>query len=193
MNAAVFATAYRRDPGGGRSGQRRGLHRKRRHLRRRDDGADRRDLRRARSGAGQALHRVPRRLPVFRGPLRHPRRRQRLAAEGEAPSAARVAEIRDRVRDEGVVCAFTEPQFEPKLLQTVIEGTDVRTGVLDPDVGADLDPWPRSLSRAAAQPRDQPRRPASRLEARAALPGRDKMASAHGPAVALKSRRSGKP
>lgn len=57
-------------------------------------------------------------------------------SEGTAPGAARVAEIRDRVIDEGVVCAFTEPQFAPKLLATVIEGTGVRTGVLDP-VGAE--------------------------------------------------------
>lgn len=63
-------------------------------------------------------------------------------AEGEAPSAARVAEIRDRVKRDGVVCAFAEPQFEPKLLNTVIEGTNVRTGVLDPDGGMGLTPGP---------------------------------------------------
>lgn len=63
-------------------------------------------------------------------------------AEGEAPGAARVAQIRDRVKREGVVCAFTEPQFEPKLLATVIEGTDMRTGVLDPDGGMGLTPGP---------------------------------------------------
>ena len=45
------------------------------------------------------------------------------------------------MRDDGVVCAFTEPQFEPKLLATIIEGTDVRTGVLDP-LGTDLPPGP---------------------------------------------------
>ena len=58
-----------------------------------------------------------------------------------APGTARVAAIRDRVRDAHVVCAFTEPQFEPKLLATLIEGTDVRTGVLDP-LGASLTPGP---------------------------------------------------
>jgi len=57
--------------------------------------------------------------------------------EGVPPGAARVAEIHDRVRDERIVCAFTEPQFEPRLLGTVIEGADVRTGVLDP-IGAAL-------------------------------------------------------
>ena len=36
--------------------------------------------------------------------------------EGVTPGTARVAALRDRVRDEGIVCAFTEPQFEPKLL-----------------------------------------------------------------------------
>ena len=58
-----------------------------------------------------------------------------------APGTARVAAIRDRVRDEHVVCAFTEPQFQPKLLATIIEGTDVRTAILDP-LGASLTPGP---------------------------------------------------
>lgn len=61
--------------------------------------------------------------------------------EGVEPSAARVAELRDRVRDAGIVCAFAEPQFEPRLLATVIEGTDARTATLD-DIGATLAPGP---------------------------------------------------
>jgi zinc transport system substrate-binding protein len=61
--------------------------------------------------------------------------------DGVAPGTARVAEIRDRVRREDIVCAFAEPEFEPKLLGTVIEGTDVRTGVLD-GIGAALPPGP---------------------------------------------------
>ena len=52
-----------------------------------------------------------------------------------------MAALRDRVQGEGIVCAFAEPQFEPKLLATVIEGTEVRTGVLDP-IGAALPPGP---------------------------------------------------
>ena len=58
-------------------------------------------------------------------------------AEGAPPSAARVAALRDRIAEAGVVCAFSEPQFEPKLLATILEGTDVRTAVLDP-IGAGL-------------------------------------------------------
>ncbi len=59
--------------------------------------------------------------------------------EGVTPGTARVAELRDRVAGEGIVCAFTEPQFEPKLLQTILEGSEVRTGALDP-LGAALPP-----------------------------------------------------
>ena len=51
--------------------------------------------------------------------------------DGDAPGTARVAAIRDRVRAEGVACAFAEPEFEPGLLATVIEGTDARVGTLD--------------------------------------------------------------
>jgi zinc transport system substrate-binding protein len=61
--------------------------------------------------------------------------------EGVEPSAARVAEIRDRIREARIVCAFTEPQFEPRLLDTVVEGTGARIGILDP-IGAELAPGP---------------------------------------------------
>ncbi len=48
------------------------------------------------------------------------------------PGAQRVAEMRDKVRDLGATCVFSEPQFEPKLVQVVVEGTPARSGVLDP-------------------------------------------------------------
>ena len=72
--------------------------------------------------------------------------------DGVAPGAARVADIRDRVLDDGVVCAFAEPEFEPALLGTVIEGTAARTGRLD-GIGAGLPPGPGPLPRAARLPR----------------------------------------
>ncbi|HTV68568.1 MAG TPA: zinc ABC transporter substrate-binding protein ZnuA [Rhizobiaceae bacterium] len=49
-----------------------------------------------------------------------------------APGAQRVGEIQAKVRELGVTCVFSEPQFEPKLVDTVIEGSGARTGVLDP-------------------------------------------------------------
>ncbi len=61
--------------------------------------------------------------------------------EGVAPGAARVREIRDLLRDEDIACAFAEPQFAPRLLATLTEGTGVRTSSLDP-LGADLAPGP---------------------------------------------------
>lgn len=53
------------------------------------------------------------------------------------PGAARIAEIRDKITELGAVCVFSEPQFEPRLVATVTEGSDARTGVLDP-LGANL-------------------------------------------------------
>jgi zinc transport system substrate-binding protein len=52
-----------------------------------------------------------------------------------APGAARVAELRARVAELGATCVFAEPQFEPAVVQTIIEGTEARAGVLDPEGG----------------------------------------------------------
>jgi zinc transport system substrate-binding protein len=72
--------------------------------------------------------------------------------DADQPSAARVAEIRNRIRDDGIVCVFAEPQFTPRLVATVIEGSDARTGTLDPEgAGMELGPdlYPRLLLRLA--------------------------------------------
>jgi len=58
-----------------------------------------------------------------------------------APGAKRLSEIREKVADAGAVCVFSEPQFEPALVDTVVEGTPARTGVLDP-LGAEIEPGP---------------------------------------------------
>jgi len=47
------------------------------------------------------------------------------------PGARRLQAIRDKVRSTGAACVFAEPQFEPSLVRTVVEGTDARTGTLD--------------------------------------------------------------
>jgi zinc transport system substrate-binding protein len=57
------------------------------------------------------------------------------------PGAARLTQIRARIAASNRPCVFSEPQFEPKLVATVIEGTDARTGVLDPQ-GADMPEGP---------------------------------------------------
>ncbi len=48
------------------------------------------------------------------------------------PGAERIGEIRNKIKETGAACVFAEPQFEPKLISVVVEGTTARTGVLDP-------------------------------------------------------------
>lgn len=57
------------------------------------------------------------------------------------PGAAQVLEIADLIKARGAVCLFAEPQFEPRLVRRLSEGSDIRVGVLDP-LGADLTPGP---------------------------------------------------
>ena len=57
------------------------------------------------------------------------------------PGAARVAEIQARLAELEVACVFAEPQFQPRVVRTVIEGSAARTGVLDP-LGREITPGP---------------------------------------------------
>ncbi|WP_274423639.1 zinc ABC transporter substrate-binding protein ZnuA [Chelativorans sp. YIM 93263] len=57
------------------------------------------------------------------------------------PGARRLREVQDKIVELGATCVFREPQFEPKLISVVTEGTDARSGVLDP-LGADLEDGP---------------------------------------------------
>jgi zinc transport system substrate-binding protein len=50
-----------------------------------------------------------------------------------APGAERVAELRAKVKELGAVCVFSEPNFEPKIIDVVIEGSNVKVGTLDPE------------------------------------------------------------
>ena len=57
------------------------------------------------------------------------------------PSAKRLAELRGALAEHDIRCVFTEPQFEPDLVRTVVEGTGIRTAALDP-LGVDVAPGP---------------------------------------------------
>ena len=57
------------------------------------------------------------------------------------PGAERVSELRNKIRGLKATCIFSEPQFEPKLVRTLVEGTGARAGVLDP-LGASLTKGP---------------------------------------------------
>jgi len=56
---------------------------------------------------------------------------------GVQPGAQRVREIAEKISNAEASCIFAEPQFEPKLVEVVTEGTNARSGVLDP-LGADI-------------------------------------------------------
>lgn len=75
----------------------------------------------------------------------------------QAPSAERLAEVRDKITASKAACVFREPQYDDKVVQTVIEGTPARQGVLDP-LGATLTPgpgaYPQLLKNLSAALRD---------------------------------------
>ncbi|MEO1206780.1 MAG: zinc ABC transporter substrate-binding protein [Pseudomonadota bacterium] len=48
------------------------------------------------------------------------------------PGARRLSELRERVAKSNVVCVFAEPQFQSRIIDTVIEGSGAKKGVIDP-------------------------------------------------------------
>ncbi|HEV7304850.1 zinc ABC transporter substrate-binding protein ZnuA [Ensifer sp.] len=57
------------------------------------------------------------------------------------PGADRLSQIHAKIKELGATCVFAEPQFEPKLINVVIEGTPAKSGTLDPEAGT-LDAGP---------------------------------------------------
>lgn len=71
----------------------------------------------------------------------------------QSPGARRLSEIRDKIETLHALCVFTEPGFEPRLLETVVAGGGVRSAALDPE-GIALTPGPElylELLRGLAQ------------------------------------------
>ena len=87
---------------------------------------------------------------VFHDGYRYFEDRFGLTAAGSAvvssertPGVRRIRELRHKVAELGVVCLIDEPHFDRRLINTVIEGTDVRSGTVDPmgataEIGPDL-------------------------------------------------------
>ncbi|MCU7852148.1 MAG: zinc ABC transporter substrate-binding protein [Candidatus Thiodiazotropha sp. (ex Monitilora ramsayi)] len=56
-----------------------------------------------------------------------------VSVSPERLSGARhIHDLRQKIRHLNARCVFTEPQFEPKLVRTLVDGTQVRIGQLDP-------------------------------------------------------------
>ena len=54
------------------------------------------------------------------------------------PGAELLAEIREVIEHEKVTCVLSEPQFNPDIVKTIANDTNINMGVLDP-LGAKLD------------------------------------------------------
>ncbi|SEP85609.1 zinc transport system substrate-binding protein [Devosia sp. YR412] len=52
------------------------------------------------------------------------------------PGAARIDELKAKVATLGATCVFAEPNFEPTIIKAITEGTEAKSGVLDPEGGA---------------------------------------------------------
>ena len=85
---------------------------------------------------------------VFHDAYQYFERRFGLAGAGsisdvsaQAPSAERLGQVRDKIISAKATCVFREPQYDDKVVATVIEGTGAREAVLDP-LGATIPPGP---------------------------------------------------
>ena len=57
------------------------------------------------------------------------------------PGAKRVRELRAKIKNAEVNCVFSEPQFEPAIVRTLIANSKAKSGVLDP-LGFGIKPGP---------------------------------------------------
>ena len=90
---------------------------------------------------------------VFHDAYQYFERRFGLAALGAVtigpqrkPGARRLRELRRRIASSGARCVFSEPQFAPRLVETLVEGTGARAAALDP-LGAKIAAGPGAYVR----------------------------------------------
>ncbi len=61
------------------------------------------------------------------------------------PGAKQIADIQDVINDKGIKCIFSEPQYNPKIIETIGNDMKISTGVMDP-LGAYIDAGPSMYS-----------------------------------------------
>ena len=54
------------------------------------------------------------------------------------PGAKQIADVQDLISDKGIKCIFSEPQYNPKIIETLASDMNISTGIMDP-LGAYLD------------------------------------------------------
>lgn len=82
---------------------------------------------------------------VFHDAYQYFEQRFDIAARGaisihpeNTPGAATVSKLKKQIADGKIKCIFSEPQFDNKLTNLLLEGSNAKAAVLDP-IGADLD------------------------------------------------------
>ena len=48
------------------------------------------------------------------------------------PGAKQIDEVQDVIKEKGINCIFSEPQFNPKIISTIADDMNIKTGVFDP-------------------------------------------------------------
>ena len=88
------------------------------------------------------------RFVVFHDGYRYFEDRFRLNAVGSvvvsperSPGAKRLRTLRAKMRELDVACVFAEPQFNMRIVDVVLEGSNTRSGVVDP-LGTDIEDGP---------------------------------------------------
>ena len=64
-----------------------------------------------------------------------------VVSEERSPGVRRIRELREKVRQLGVTCVFSEPHLDQRLVATIIEGTAIRSGTVD-GLGVDVENGP---------------------------------------------------
>ena len=54
------------------------------------------------------------------------------------PGAKQIADVQDLILDKGIKCIFSEPQYNPKIIETLASDMNISTGIMDP-LGAYLE------------------------------------------------------
>ena len=53
------------------------------------------------------------------------------------PGAKQIFEIQNMIKEKSINCIFSEPQFNPKIIETIAKDTDIKYDVFDP-LGANI-------------------------------------------------------
>jgi zinc transport system substrate-binding protein len=53
-----------------------------------------------------------------------------------SPGAERISSLQAKVKDLGAVCLFSEPNFDPKIMSVIMEGSNAKIATLDPEASA---------------------------------------------------------